>query len=35
VSGLTKDEAEALPFGLQNELIRLADMIYEKLGHSH
>jgi hypothetical protein len=32
---LNEDEAEALPFGLTNELLKLADVINEKLGKSN
>eukprot|EP00347_Sterkiella_histriomuscorum_P011282 403373048 len=35
LSSLNVDEAEALPFGLQNELLRLAEVINEKLGRSN
>jgi hypothetical protein len=34
LEALTQDEAEALPFSLQNELLKLADVIQEKLAKS-
>ncbi len=34
MQALTHDEAESLPFGIQNELIKLAEIINEKLERS-